>query len=373
MLYWFGHAVPARRWIVGTIIARRRKDGSTAYHAQIVVKREGKVLHRETRTFERRQAASAWLEGREKDLAKPGALDRLKDADPPLSKAIERYTAESLKEIGRTKAQVLRAILEFPIAELPCSRITSVEIVDFAKAKIAGGVTPQTVENYMSHLSAVFRVASAAWGFRLDPQELQKARVVAARLGYTGKGRSRERRPTLAELDRLLTHFAEVEGRRPWAVPMTKVVVFALFSTRRQEEITRIAWEDLREEEARVLVRDMKNPGQKRGNDVWCDLPPEALAVIRSMPRSDQGAIFPYTTDAISANFTRACALLGIEDLHFHDLRHEGVSRLFELGNTIPHVAAVSGHRSWSSLKRYTHIQKTGDKYAGWKWSPPTA
>ena len=57
-------------------------------------------------------------------------------------------------------------------------------------------------------------------------------------------------------------------------------------------------------------------------------------------------------TDAIGAAFTRAVALLGIEDLHFHDLRHEGASRLFELGMNVPHVAAVSGHRSWNSLRR---------------------
>jgi integrase len=44
--------------------------------------------------------------------------------------------------------------------------------------------------------------------------------------------------------------------------------------------------------------------------------------------------VFPYTTDAICAAFTRACRVLGIEDLHFHDLRHEGVSRLFEIGRT---------------------------------------
>ncbi|GGF56354.1 integrase [Azorhizobium oxalatiphilum] len=354
---------------MGTIITRNRKDGSTGYHAQIVIKRDGRVQHRETRTFDRRQAAAAWLEGREKDLAKPGALERLKDADPPLSKAILRYTQESLKEIGTTKAQVLRAILEFPIADMACSRITSVELVEFAKAKIATGVVPLTVANYMSHLSAVFRVASAAWGFKLDMAEMEKARVVTARLGYTGKGMSRDRRPSLDELDKLLTHFSEVERRRPRAVPMTKVVVFALFSARRQDEIVRIAWEDLQEDGSRVLVRDMKNPGQKIGNDVWCDLPAEALAVIRSMPRRKSGPIFPYSRLAISANFTRACAFLGIEDLHFHDLRHEGVSRLFEMGNNIPHVAAVSGHRSWSSLKRYTHLQKTGDKYENWVWT----
>ena len=81
-----------------------------------------------------------------------------------------------------------------------------------------------------------------------------------------------------------------------------------------------------------------------------------------------QERIFPYSTDAIGAAFTRAIALLGIEDLHFHDLRHEGVSRLFEMGLSLPRVAAVSGHRSWNTLKRYTHLRQVGDKWAGWGW-----
>ena len=114
------------------------------------------------------------------------------------------------------------------------------------------------------------------------------------------------------------------------------------------------------------------NPGEKIGNDVWCDLPEEALSIIKAMPKvADQ--IFPYTTDAVGAAFTRACQLLDIKDLHFHDLRHDGVSRLFELGFNIPHVAAVSGHRSWISLKRYTHLRQTGDKYKDWKWLPVVA
>lgn len=72
--------------------------------------------------------------------------------------------------------------------------------------------------------------------------------------------------------------------------------------------------------------------------------------------------------DNSMAAFTRACIMRGIEDLHLHDLRREGVSRLFELGWTIPQVASVSGHRSWSSLKIYTNIDEIGDKWANWKW-----
>src|SRR6266853_1770782 len=82
-----------------------------------------------------------------------------------------------------------------------------------------------------------------------------------------------------------------------------------------------------------------------------------------SMPRTSD-EIFPYSTDAIGAAFTRAVQFLEIDDLHFHDLRHDGVSRLFEIGLNIPRVASVSGHRSWTSLKRYTHLRQTGDKYA---------
>lgn len=111
----------------------------------------------------------------------------------------------------------------------------------------------------------------------------------------------------------------------------------------------------------------MKHPGQKVGNDVWCDIPAEAMAIIKTMPRTHD-EIFPFSTDAISASFTRACQFLEIEDLHFHDLRHEGISRLFEMGATIPQAATVSGHRSWQSLQRYSHLRQTGDKWAGWKW-----
>jgi hypothetical protein len=79
----------------------------------------------EGRTFDRKQAASAWLEKREKDLAKPGALERLAAPDPTLAAVIDRHTAESIKKIGRTKAQVLRAIKGYDTANKTCSEITS--------------------------------------------------------------------------------------------------------------------------------------------------------------------------------------------------------------------------------------------------------
>lgn len=67
--------------------------------------------------------------------------------------------------------------------------------------------------------------------------------------------------------------------------------------------------------------------------------------------------IFPYNSRSVGTAFHRACVTLGIEDLHFHDLRHEGTSRLFEAGFEIPQVALVTGHKDWKMLRRYTHLK----------------
>ena len=70
-------------------------------------------------------------------------------------------SAKSEREIGRTKAQVLAKIKEYDIANLRCSQIKSEHLVEFAKSL---KVQPQTRANYLSHLSAIFRIARPLWG-----------------------------------------------------------------------------------------------------------------------------------------------------------------------------------------------------------------
>ncbi|NEI60974.1 site-specific integrase [Rhizobium leguminosarum] len=376
---------------MGTISERTRRNGSKSYTAQIRLKQKGEVVHTEAQTFDRKAAAKAWLKKRETELAEPGALEKLKAADPILADVIDEYISTSLKAMGKTKAQCLRLIKKHPIAAKRSSTIASPDISGFAKDLKSGWLPegeedvfeaasgkgdkkvlvrqPQTVGNYMSHLGSVFAVARPMWGYPLDKSAFEDAVTVTSRLGIVSRSNERDRRPTIGELGRLLQFFSERNVRTPQSSPMEKIILFAIFSTRRQEEITVIRWDDYEPEHDRYLVRDMKHPGQKVGNDVWCALLPEARAIIEAMPKT-AAEIFPYNAGTISRNFTDACKLLGIDDLHFHDLRHDGISRLFEMGWDIPRVATVSAHRSWNSLKRYTHIRQTGDKYAGWKWLP---
>ena len=291
---------------MGTVTPRPRKDGSTGYLAQISIMREGAIVFRQSKTFDRAPAANAWIKKREAELAKPGALTRAEPAKsaPTLAHAIDRYNEESLRKAGKTKTQVLNKIKTHDIAAMRCGDITSLDIVAFAK-EIGRTAKPQTTANYIAHLGSVFGVAKAAWRYDLDPQAMKDAVTVAKKLGLIGKSKSRSRRPTLEELDALLTHFATVRTRRPTSAPMVKIVAFAIFSTRRQEEITRLRWADLESAGDRILVRNMKNPGDKGGNDVLCDVPPEALRIIRSMPKVAE-EIFPYKPGTIGDAFTRA-------------------------------------------------------------------
>ena len=120
--------------------------------------------------------------------------------------------------------------------------------------------------------------------------------IVARRMGLISKSAKRDRRPSVEEMDKLMNHFADrhLRGR---SLPMHHVCALALFSTRRQEEIMRISWDDLEADHSRVLVRDMKHPGDKVGNDIWCELTRDALSIALAQPRvASERRLFPFST-----------------------------------------------------------------------------
>lgn len=353
---------------MGTITQRKRKDGSTAHTAQIRIMKKGETVYQESQTFDRKATAQAWIRKREAELYEPGAIEKASRAGVTVKEMIERYLDqyEKLRPLGKTKRATLNAIKETWLGDVVDTDLTSQKLVEYAMGRMEkDGIQAQTVGNDLAHLGAVLSVARPAWGYEVDPLAMPDARRVLRKMGAVTRSNERNRRPRLDELERILKYFQEVRDRRKQEIDMVRVVVFALFSTRRQEEITRIRWSLLNDEEQSALITDMKNPGQKYGNDVWCTMPDEAWRVLQSMPRvADE--VFPYNSRSISASFTRACNFLEIDDLHFHDLRHDGVSRLFEKGWDIPKVASVSGHRDWNSMRRYTHLRGKGDPYDGW-------
>lgn len=362
---------------------RTRADGSVSYTAQVTRKKGGRIVFRKSQTFNSKAMAKRWITKLEKETATDEGLSaaRSKSGGRTVGEAIDLYTEFMTGQMGDTKAQVLRTLRTLPVADMPAGDFNSQQVVALARSLRNGdGVkldrnykhgeqrSPQTVQNYLSHLGAVIRVSRSAWGFEFDRNQFQDGMEAAKSLKLVGKSGTRERRITVEEMDLFMNHFYASERAYPQSAPMSKLAAFGLFSARRIDEICRIKWSDL--DGDRVLVRDMKHPGQKLGNDVWCELLPEAQRIIAAMPRDDE-RIFPFNTESMSARFTRAKKALGLwddEQLVFHSLRHECASRLAEMGRTVPQIAMVTGHKSWQSLQRYSHLRAIGDKWADWPW-----
>ena len=122
----------------------------------------------------------------------------------------------------------------------------------------------------------------------------------------------------------------------------------------RRGELAGMTWDMVDLKKRTVTLPDTKN-GQKR----IVPLSSEAVAILKDQlsTRRIDGEVWDIGLDAISQNFAKACQKAGISGLHFHDLRHEATSRLFEKGFDTMEVRTITGHKTLQMLARYTHLK----------------
>lgn len=344
---------------MASIIARHLSDGSKRYRATVRVKQGDVIVHNETRTFRAKSLAAAWATQREFELKHSGT-GRQATLSPTgsgstVAELIERYVTEfqPIQQWRRTKEHHLRLLGKL-VGHWDVTTLTTDQVVEHVRQRRATGTGPATANNDLIWLRTVLKTARAAWNIQANVQAIDEAAHASRHLKLTAKSRQRDRRPTQHELDTLREWFARDDGRRE--IPMHELIDFAVASARREDEMCRLLWKDIDRKTMTATVRDMKNPEQTKGNDIVVKLTHEALAVIDRQPRHHE-RVFPYNPKSVSSAFTRACIVLGIKDLRFHDLRHEATCRLFERGYQIHEVAHFTAHRSWATLKRYTQLR----------------
>ncbi|MGY3610155.1 MULTISPECIES: site-specific integrase [unclassified Bradyrhizobium] len=134
---------------------------------------------------------------------------------------------------------------------------------------------------------------------------------------------------------------------------IAQIIQFALATGMRRGEIANMRWKDL-DLKRRFLTIPVTKNGHARTI-------PLSIDAIRSLPRRSpiDGRVFPMTGNAIHLAWDRITKRAGVDDLRFHDLRHEAISRFFELGLTIPEIATISGHRDATMLLRYAHASSS--------------
>lgn len=239
---------------------------------------------------------------------------------------------------------------------LPLLDLDFAALVQFCRTRVrVDGVTPTTLHHNIGFLSGA--VSTAVLELDVPKSfagELAVWRKGLDRAGMISPSKHRDRRPTTEELALLREYFTQRFS--DFKLPYLDLLEFAVETAMRLGEIVALRWSDYDPETGVILIRQRKHPTEKRYNDQRVPLLGDAQAVLERRPRVGE-LVFPYITESVGNGFRRACEALGIEDLHFHDLRHEGISRLFERGYQIQEVALVSGHRDWESLKRYANLR----------------
>jgi len=327
---------------------------------RVQVRRKGRYL---SETFALRKDAEAWARRVERDLdvgRRP--LPRKVEGIQSFGDLIDLHVSD-MTSVGKAPGRSKAYSLEFLKQRLGCIRLADLDretLIEFGKVRAKEGAGPMTLSIDLGYIRTLLGYGAAVHGLPYSPEPVDLARIALRMLGLVGKGEERDRRPTDREIERLAEYF---RGLNSATIPMGRIIKFAISTAMRQEEICRVLWDDLDERNKMLLIRDRKDPRHKRGNhqnipllDVsgYC-----ALELIQEQARRlghRKGRIFPYNSRSVGAAFRRACRTLRIDDLHFHDLRHDATSRLFEAEYEIPEVSLVTGHKDWKMLQRYTHI-----------------
>jgi integrase len=202
-----------------------------------------------------------------------------------------------------------------------------------------------------SELALIKRVLDTAvkkWGYGIPYNPIKD-------IEFPKGSTARTRRLVSDEKERLLT--AASSQRNNY---IASIVEFAIETGMRRSEILKLRWSDVDLENGFASLYDTKN-----GEDRRVPLTRRCIEVLHTVPQTDE-QVFPISATCLRLAWNRARKKAGIADLRFHDLRHEAVSRFFEMGMSVPEVALISGHKDVRQLFRYTHLNPSNvfRKYA---------
>lgn len=335
-------------------IRKRETEKFISYEAQ--VRKKGHPP--QTKTFRNRQDAEKWARMIEAEMDRGVFVSRTEAENTTLSEALDRYLREVTprKKGADRETDRIKRWKSRPIAKRMVAAVRGKDIADFRDAERKRGLAENSIRLEIALLSTMFETAKKEWGMESLSNPCRSIKLPAG-------ANKRDRRLVGEEEKYLLA--ALREGRNAYAAPC---VQFAMETAMRQSEILGLEWDKVDVIKKIAVLEDTKNGDQR-----IVPLSPKAIEVIQSLPRAIEGGkIFRITQDGLIRAFARAC-IRGkelyeeeernppagfLENLRFHDLRHEATSRLFESGKfDMMEVASITGHKTLHMLKRYTHLR----------------
>lgn len=289
--------------------------------------------------------ARKWARIIESELDRGVFVDRSEAEATTLADALVRYLAEVTpnKKGQLQEAQRIKAWLNRPIAARSLASLKPKDFANHRDVRLAEGLATNTVRLELALISHLFNTSQKEWGINVT-NPIESIRMPKG-------SRARQRRLEGDESLRLLTACRESKSSQ-----LYPLVVLAIETAMRLGELLKLTWDDVDLNRRTVTLQDTKN-GRCRS----VPLSQAALTVMNQLPKSinDKRVYFSWspTPGSIKRAWINAVNRAHIKDFHFHDLRHEATSRLFEKGLNQIEVASITGHVNVNMLARYTHLR----------------
>ncbi|KRW71822.1 DNA recombinase [Pseudomonas sp. TTU2014-105ASC] len=347
-------------------MATIRNRGEYQWEAQ--VRRKGYPAQR--KTFETKADAQAWARMIESEIDRGIFVSRVEAERTAFHELIDRYISEVAPKHKGAYSEIkrLEALKRHPLATRIVATLTSSDFARYRdeRLKVRKG---NTVKRELALFQCVIEVARREWGIHIAENPVR----MVSRPSYNDERSRRldpiEERYLLAALEpqerRADGTYADA-SHNPWIRP---IVQLALETAMRRGEIFELRWKHVNLER-----RTAHLPATKNGFPRNIPLSPGAIQLLKHLPRSICGRVFPTTADALKKAFMRGLERAKVKyradciaaqvpaqedflhDLRFHDLRHEATCRLATKLPNLIELASVTGHREVNMLKRYYNI-----------------
>lgn len=309
---------------------------------QAQVRRRG--MKPRAKSFDSKAEAEKWARELESQVDRFGAAPDTKILETTtLGDLLKRYKLEvsPTKRGCVQEIQRIDVLERHEIAHRTLVGLSQPDIASFRDERLSS-VAPSTAVREMAILSHVIEVAMRDWGFPLSRNVVKLVRRPIIR-------NERKRRLEGDEEQRLL------DGCDGGKIAFMKTLLIVAIETgMRRGEILGLKWNDI-SHNRRVITLELTKNGS--GREVpMSQRAFDALSWWKENAPVDEATIFPIAPGSFEQVWRRLLKRTQIAGLRFHDLRHEGVSRLFERGLNVIEVSSISGHRELRTLKRYTHL-----------------
>ena len=317
-------------------MATIRRRGKT-YHVQIQKVGYPPV----TKSFSSITVARKWTKATEADMER-----RLSVSVPStltVGDLLERYESEVITTHKGNRREIYKSrTLRKNFSKIRLCDLSPSDVRQYRDIRLKT-ISPATLRRELAVLSSAINHASNEWGIFVSTNP-----VTAISVPRTANARSR--RLEADEQNRLLSA-SNGELRR--------MIIIALETGMRRGEILQI-----RRSHIDFTLQTLLIPLTKTDTPRTIPLSSRAVVSLReqisisgNIAPIREASLFSLLPDSLSQAFRRLCRRLDIQSLHFHDLRHEATSRLFEKGLNPVEVATITGHKDTRMLMRYTHLR----------------